>query len=674
MKKIFKYLFSILLDCVVVLIISLFTAFVSDNTIGTIIPSSIIDFENAATTFTRLSITTLIIAFLYVTIAIVHKKSIGFMLTNRETRHKSIALVLAKAIDFFVIVTIALLTNLLLQQVFYIDGFITLFIVIVLYGIVCTFSKGRTIGLSMSGFRLADPLSKKGILLRLALKYGAGVILLCFLFVICGISEPFAIFINVAYCHFILLVVSLLLFGTSLWNHICKLHFERQSISDIKIVGFCIGIILFSIIGFLSVKSINNNQHPHSEKVLGFNFPYEFPEYQQEKNVKPYVDCLQNQQQTPKEYILSLFDDFDIVILQENIHGEASQWELISDIVKDSVFIHNVGHVFTEYGSAMHQDKIDSFLLTPFDNDTALEKETAVLMDYMSGGFYYFVKNLNLLNASLPDSLKVQEHYTDCIDWDHFTTLGRSQISEEMNRDSLMADVVIKWYNQQRKENKRHKLLVVTNGRHAYGYAGGKEKVADKCHDFRHLNKGNQGQYIWASFPDRTATVMQMGFNTNRMIYLPLYREIKKGIWSKAYQMANAHPVGFNLQGTPFGEDHVEDYPLKGGNTELQYADLFTGIIFNRPYMELTNKNHPYQKYAVYEEAKRKGITDTALIAQKTSFLTDEGSSASSMFWALSISISNFLPIICFLLLMVFSVISYFIFSIIHLFKKTDSQ
>ena len=670
MKKIFKYLFSILLDCVVVLIISLFTAFVSDNTIGTIIPSSIIDFENAATTFTRLSITTLIIAFLYVTIAIVHKKSIGFMLTNRETRHKSIALVLAKAIDLFVIVTITLLVNLVLQHVFYIDGFITLFIVILLYGIICTISKGRTIGLSFLGFRLADNHSKHGISLRLALKYGVGVILLDFLFIICGISEPYAIFMDIAYCHFVLLIVSFLLFGTSLWNHICKLHFERQPISSIKNIGFCVGIILFSAIGFLTIKSINNKQHPHSEKILGFNFPYEFPEYQNEKNVKPYVDCLQNQQQTPKDYILSLFDDYDIVILQENIHGEASQWELISDIVKDSVFIHNVGHVFTEYGSAMHQDKINRFLLTSFDNDTALEKETAVLMDYMSGGFYYFIKGLNILNATLPDSLKVQEHYTDCIDWDHFTTLGRNQITEDMNRDSLMAEVVIKWYNQQCKENKRHKLLLVTNGRHAYGYAGGKDKVTDKCYDFRHLNKGNQGQYIWAKFPDRTSTVMQMGFNTNRMIYLPLYREIKKGIWSKAYQMTNARPVGFNLQGTPFGEDHVEDYPLKGGNTELRYADLFTGIIFNRPYMELTNINHPYQKYAVYEEAKRKGITDTALISQKTSYLTDEGSSSSSMFWAVSISMSNFLPIICFLLLMVFSVISYLIFTLRHFFNK----
>ena len=667
MKKIFKYLFSILLDCVVVLIISLFTAFVSDNTIGTIIPSSIIDFENAATTFTRLSITTLIIAFLYATIAIVHKKSIGFMLTNRETRHKSIALVLAKAIDLFVIVTITLLVNLVLQHVFYIDGFITLFIVILLYGIICTISKGRTIGLSFLGFRLADNHSKHGISLRLALKYGVGVILLYFLFIICGISEPYAIFMDIAYCHFVLLIVSFLLFGTSLWNHICKLHFERQPISNIKNVGFCVGIILFSAIGFLTIKSINNKQHPHSEKILGFNFPYEFPEYQNEKNVKPYVDCLQNQHQTPKDYILSLFDDYDIVILQENIHGEASQWELITDIIKDSIFIHNVGNVFTEYGSAMHQDKIDRFLHIKFDSDTALEKETALLMNYMSGGFYYFIKNLNLLNNTLPDSLKIQEHYTDCIDWDYFTTLGRGQISQDMNRDSLMADVVIKWYNQQCKDNKRHKLLLVTNGRHAYGYAGGKAKITDKRNDFRYLNKGNQGQYIWSKFPERTATVMQMGFNNNRMIYLPLCREINKGIWSKAYQMTSAHPVGFNLRGTPFGEDHVEDYPLRGGKTRLKYADLFTGIIFNNPYMEMTKKDHPYQKYAVYEEARRKGITDSVLIAQKTFFLTDEGSTSSSMFWAISISISNFLPIVCFLLLMVFSVTSYLIYTITHL-------
>ena len=667
MKTFFKYFFSLMLDCAVIIFITLFTAFVFDNTTGTIFSSSIIDFENISTTLRRLSVTTLITASLYIIKEIVKKKSIGSMMTDRKFRHKAMALLLAKCIDFYMIVTISILLNLIFQQFFYVDGFILLLIVIVFYGIVCAFTKGHTVGLSMLGLRLLGNYTKHRFLLRLFLKYGIGVIFLCFLFVFCGISEPFAIFINVTYCHFIFLVISILLFGTSFWNHIFEHHFDNHPMANTKLISFCVGIILFSAISFLTIQSVNNKHHQHSERILGFNFPYEFPEYQCNNKIYPYINCLLNQQQSPKDYIISLFDDFDIVVLQENIHGEASQWELITDIIKDSIFIHNVGNVFTEYGSAMHQDKIDRFLHIKFDSDTALEKETALLMNYMSGGFYYFIKNLNLLNNTLPDSLKIQEHYTDCIDWDYFTTLGRGQISQDMNRDSLMADVVIKWYNQQCKDNKRHKLLLVTNGRHAYGYAGGKAKITDKRNDFRYLNKGNQGQYIWSKFPERTATVMQMGFNNNRMIYLPLCREINKGIWSKAYQMTSAHPVGFNLRGTPFGEDHVEDYPLRGGKTRLKYADLFTGIIFNNPYMEMTKKDHPYQKYAVYEEARRKGITDSVLIAQKTFFLTDEGSTSSSMFWAISISISNFLPIVCFLLLMVFSVTSYLIYTITHL-------
>lgn len=99
---------------------------------------------------------------------------------------------------------------------------------------------------------------------------------------------------------------------------------------------------------------------------------------------------------------------------------------------------------------------------------------------YMSGAFYYFLKDINILNSGLPDSLKVREHFTDNMNWNY---LGSPFYEEGLNldkRDSLMAQVTIDWYKEKLKNNERKKCLVVTNSRHAFAYKGVQEKTENK--------------------------------------------------------------------------------------------------------------------------------------------------------------------------------------------------
>jgi hypothetical protein len=74
---------------------------------------------------------------------------------------------------------------------------------------------------------------------------------------------------------------------------------------------------------------------------------------QQNQALSDYVSFLKNVQQSPKEYILKLFENSDIVILCERSHPEFTQYEMIIDLINDNRFIQKIGHVFTEVQTIM---------------------------------------------------------------------------------------------------------------------------------------------------------------------------------------------------------------------------------------------------------------------------------------------------------------------------------
>ncbi|MEG1909629.1 MAG: hypothetical protein RR190_01520 [Bacteroidales bacterium] len=414
---------------------------------------------------------------------------------------------------------------------------------------------------------------------------------------------------------------------------------------------------------------MNNHNQAKITKIAGFNYPYKYPDYPNEKRLNSYVDFLKTQNTSPKDYVLDLFNKYDVVILQESYHGESTQWDLITEIVQDPVFIDKVGHVFSEYGSAMHQDKIDRFLNTKFENDTVLEQETAILMDYMTGGFFYFIKHLNVLNNSLSDSIKIMHHYCDIIDWDYFSTFSRVDLSKtKLNRDSLMAQVTIDWYKKQVSENKRHKCLVVTNTRHSFGYAGGMDKVKN-TKGLPRFTSGNQGQYIWEQIPEKTANVMFVKYISSRIFVLPLIQPIHFGKWEKSFALNGNKPLGFNLEDTPFGNDHFDAKYARGANNQLNYSDIYTGLVFYKPHSNLRFSYHPYRKFAIEQEAIRKGITDSLLIQKKTRFASNETYSSNFK----EAGYINFFPILFYVILGILNIFLYLIYLILKITKQKNA-
>ena len=603
MKSLSKIILSAIIDLIVVVVITITVYVLATFATGLIFYR------------TPHSIKAVVFLAAYVVTALLFKNSIGWLATKKDNFTKALKLMFANVFDFTLILLITLLVDYVLHTLFYYDIFVLLFVIFAAYHFTVVLCNGVTFGKWCFGIKF-DNDNRTAVLKYTIAKIVCVIIFPVIFFRILGIIDPFALFLNIVFCYVIFHIFSFTVCRTSIWAYFAKTGYtcQNQKLKYVFAKFACLFLLVF--IGFFSIKYINNQIHNERQEFinfwtgntnkghfLGFNYPFKHKTYPNSKNVKPYTDFLKTKDQSPKEYILGLFEHYDIVILQERYHNESTQWDMILDIVSDTAFINNVGNIFTEYGSAKHQHKIDSYLQTVFPNDTILEQKTACLMYNPSGAFYYFKKNLNLLNSGLPDSLKVRLHFCDVIDYDDVVTYTNTKRELDNTRDSLMAQVTVDWYKEQVATGKRRKSLVVTNYRHAHGYAGGVDYVKSQK-IFRLIKQGNQGQYIWEQFPDKTAAVMQL----SDALYRNFPRPIHKGKWELAFEINQYKPVGFDLKNTPFGIEYYDQYPLKGTRTKLKYEDIFTGFIFDKPYHELKEVTHPYQRHALLQSIKTKNI------------------------------------------------------------------
>jgi len=55
--------------------------------------------------------------------------------------------------------------------------------------------------------------------------------------------------------------------------------------------------------------------------------------YRSMRSTRPYTAFLKQGQATPVDYVIGLFDRYDVVVLCERMHDEGSQWEFIYEVV-----------------------------------------------------------------------------------------------------------------------------------------------------------------------------------------------------------------------------------------------------------------------------------------------------------------------------------------------------
>jgi uncharacterized RDD family membrane protein YckC len=300
--------------------------------------------------------------------------------------------------------------------------------------------------------------------------------------------------------------------------------------------------------------------------------------YRSMRSTAPYVAFLAREQVAPVDYVIDLFDRYDVVVLCERLHDEASQWDFIYEIVRDPRFIERVGHVFTEYGTVGMQPHLDSLMAADDldakevrDRIAHIMRNWAVWPSWDNTNFYRYLTRLYALNQSLRFAKRVHHHFTDVsVDWSSLTT--REDYTAYWRslggRDRQMARRVIEEMGRLAESAPMSpKCLVVMNYRHAFDLTGRSPRAQ------RH----NTYEYLKDAFADRAANVL---LNTWFVVLYPL----AGGAWDRAFEETSHRLVGFDFDGSPFGEDPFDLFPFElRVRGRLRYRDVFTGFVYANP-------------------------------------------------------------------------------------------
>jgi len=303
----------------------------------------------------------------------------------------------------------------------------------------------------------------------------------------------------------------------------------------------------------------------------------------QKKEIAPYVEFLETQQEGSIDYIFSLFEKYDIVILGERDHRDTTQYVLIEKILSDTRFINNVGNVFTEVGTCNRKDWVNKVLKDNYINHQRFEsalrnvyRELDWEVIWEKYNYWMFLNSIYNINKNLPDSKKITLYPIDVeYDWSKTKTQqDRERIYARIYngeiRDSIMAENFSQNYNRiLSREGKQGKALVILNGRHAPQVNESKKRTA---------------AYIFEKYPKQVANIMinWVDITKSGNEYL-----LGEGKWDASFRYLGNPSVGFDFANSPFGEDlFTITADLK---EKIQYKDAFTGFIFYKPIEEWVN-------------------------------------------------------------------------------------
>ncbi len=313
-----------------------------------------------------------------------------------------------------------------------------------------------------------------------------------------------------------------------------------------------------------------------------------------------YVAFIRQKHPAPADYVLQLFQKYDMVVICERMHPESTQWELIYDIVKDKRFRETVGHMFTEYGTIKLQPFLDSFMNAENLPESAVNSRVIYILRNLTlhpvwdnTNFYRFLKRLYALNQSLRPSERVLLHFSDVpFSWKDMTAVKYKICMLPMvRRDKTMADhIAVQFRKIQESEGPRDKCLVIMNYRHAFG------PIRDGGGNLR----GNTAEYLFEAFPGKVANVLLNTVNSDASEKPFL---VHGGRWDAAFKTAGNPAVGFDLAGSPFGNDAFDMFPyLPWIEGKYKYQDVFTGFVFLNPVEEHVIEHGALGFYDGFEE------------------------------------------------------------------------
>jgi hypothetical protein len=306
--------------------------------------------------------------------------------------------------------------------------------------------------------------------------------------------------------------------------------------------------------------------------------------------IEEYVDFLQKPHFSAKNYILKQFEEHDMVILCERDHNELTQYDLFLDVIADPWFVENASNIFTEIGSYSNRERINDFIHTIYDNDSTREADLITCCQnvnfYASWdiyNYYYFLDQINIINSDTGTCSKISLFPSDHkFNWDEIESTDDylywlRNVDWVVNRDSMMAKHIIEQYEEQVKLYGNKKCLVILNNRHAFArFVRNAE---------RDLIVPNTAAILMDKYKERATNILIHNMGASQTLvddkpwnyeYLPT--PIHQGKWDAAFKTLGYESKGFDLDGSPFGEDNFDFWPFD--KTELKYKDYFDGYVY----------------------------------------------------------------------------------------------
>ncbi len=295
-----------------------------------------------------------------------------------------------------------------------------------------------------------------------------------------------------------------------------------------------------------------------------------------------YVRFLERQKRPPVEYILSLFEKYDIVVFCERAHPEVTQYDLLYELASHPRFQEEVGHIFTEVGSSASRPLVDSLLVDDSLTKEQVDEKLCCLARNFDFGsvwdktnIYDFLRRLQGLNRSLPEDRRVRVYPSGIhFRWENATRESLNAFNRQLNqRDRLMAENIIQKFNELGRADRRKKALVIMNFRHAFPHL--KPELGGPVE--------NTGGVLMEAYPDRLANVM-LNFvrilpgSTDSQVAITAVHE---GKWDAAFGVLGNPSLGFDFKESPLGTDEFDYFPFIP--LRLRYQDVFTGFVFYQP-------------------------------------------------------------------------------------------
>ncbi len=303
------------------------------------------------------------------------------------------------------------------------------------------------------------------------------------------------------------------------------------------------------------------------------------------KELEPYTTFLNKQHLSAKDYIIQLFDKYDIVIFGERQHDELTQYDLLLSVIGSKEFRNKVGNIFMEIGGSNFDTPINEYLLSEnLTKQRSIEKALAIQRNmswyplWDSYNYHYFLTRLYEINKSLSPSEKLQLHPTDiAIDWQAIQTVEdlKTKVQNrkvQLGRDSVMAkNIINKIEALNKQEGKRKKYFIIMNAGHSgkgeYAIMGSKIKSATS--------------YIFDKYPTLTANVIT---NYQNLLFLknpsalPPAVPILNGKWDAAFESLGIDDKGFDIKNSPLDNQIFEN--LSMADSTVMYKDVYTGYVF----------------------------------------------------------------------------------------------